>query len=498
MASMDRSSLGRTSFERRSRSLVRALLGSAIGLLAGLLLPATALAIEEFPVPTPSSQPSGITVGPDGALWFTEENGNRIGRITTAGSISEFAQLPNPGSLPSEIVTGPDGALWFTEFGANKIARITTAGAITEYTVPTIGSGPDGIAVGPDGNLWFTEYQQNKIARIDPNNPGTPGGAGNITEFSAGLSSASGPGDIVTGPDGRLWFTQAGSNSIGAITTGGSITEYQIPSAGSENPSGIANSFGALWFTESAANKIGRISTTGSFTEFPIATPGSGPASITLGPDGALWFTEHGANKIGRITTGGSVSEFAVPTASSGPDGIAAGPDGALWFTELFGNKIGRIQAAAPAPLPPPPPPPPAANQATPNVLSLAVSPSKFRAAPRGSSIARAKVGATVTYRLSVAATTRFTVERERAGRKKGKRCVPQTRRNRRARRCKRYVTVRGSFSHRGKAGSNRFKFTGRLARKRLRPARYRLVAVATAGSTKSKLKRANFRIVRH
>jgi hypothetical protein len=36
----------------------------------------------EFVVPTPHSSPEAITAGPDGALWFTEWEGGKIGRIT--------------------------------------------------------------------------------------------------------------------------------------------------------------------------------------------------------------------------------------------------------------------------------------------------------------------------------------------------------------------------------------------------------------------------------
>ena len=54
-------------------------------LLAVLAFPAAAEAVTEFPVPTAVSQPAEITVGPDGAIWFTEEGGNKIGRITTSG-----------------------------------------------------------------------------------------------------------------------------------------------------------------------------------------------------------------------------------------------------------------------------------------------------------------------------------------------------------------------------------------------------------------------------
>ena len=49
--------------------------------------------ITEFNVPTPGGRPWGITAGPDGALWFTEFQGNQIGRITT-GVVQTPAAVP--------------------------------------------------------------------------------------------------------------------------------------------------------------------------------------------------------------------------------------------------------------------------------------------------------------------------------------------------------------------------------------------------------------------
>jgi sugar lactone lactonase YvrE len=74
--------------------------------------------------------PSGITAGPDGALWFTYLAGGTygtggIGRITTSGQLS----YPGTGSSivnPTGITAGPDGALWFTNNSNNTIGRITT------------------------------------------------------------------------------------------------------------------------------------------------------------------------------------------------------------------------------------------------------------------------------------------------------------------------------------------------------------------------------------
>jgi virginiamycin B lyase len=106
----------------------------------------------------------GITNGPDGALWFVEINGNKIGRITTSGIISEFT-IPTPNARPHAIVTGPDRALWFTEWGSNQIGRITINGEITEYPIPTKNAEPHGMVVGPDKALWFAE-ECNKLGRL--------------------------------------------------------------------------------------------------------------------------------------------------------------------------------------------------------------------------------------------------------------------------------------------------------------------------------------------
>ncbi len=86
--------------------------------------------VTEFAVPTVHSIPEGITVGPDGNLWFTEESpccgfGNNIGRIspTPSHKLAEFP-VPTAGSGPVGITAGPDGNLWFTEFAANQIGQL--------------------------------------------------------------------------------------------------------------------------------------------------------------------------------------------------------------------------------------------------------------------------------------------------------------------------------------------------------------------------------------
>lgn len=86
-----------------------------------------------------------------------------------------------------------------------------------------------------------------------------------------------------------------------------------------------------------------------------------------------------------------------------------------------------------------------------------------------------------VRFKLSEAATVSLTVQR----RVKRRGTV-------------RWVNVRGTLRHQGKAGSNERRFDGRLQGRRLKRGRYRLVAVARdAAGNKSQAKRAPFRVLR-
>jgi len=72
-----------------------------------------------------------------------------------------------------------------------------------------------------------------------------------------------------------------------------------------------------------------------------------------------------------------------------------------------------------------------------------------------------------------------FVVEQRRSGRRAGRRCVRQTRANRRKRRCRSYVRA-GAFAAQASEGSNTKRFSGRIGAKILRPGPYRATLTAT------------------
>src|SRR5258707_14559085 len=83
--------------------------------------------ISEFPIPStlPAASPYGITNGPDGNLWFTEQGlagaNQQIGQVTTAAAFQVFNARRN---LPFDILTGPDAALWYARTAPGR--HITT------------------------------------------------------------------------------------------------------------------------------------------------------------------------------------------------------------------------------------------------------------------------------------------------------------------------------------------------------------------------------------
>lgn len=219
------------------------------------------------------------------------------------------------------------------QLGAPVGAMTVAAQMVTEFILPTAAGRPSAITAGPDGALWFTEAG-GKIGRITID--------GKITEFP--IKGGGVLHSITTGPDGALWFTNFTSKKIGRIPASATaenfqLIEFAVPA--SSGPLGITiGPDGALWFTEAAGGNIGRITTAGAVTEFPIAVAKTG--EITSGPDGALWLA-YFRGKIGRVTTSGTITEFTLSTEKSSPGGITTGPDGALWFTESVGGKIVRM-----------------------------------------------------------------------------------------------------------------------------------------------------------
>ncbi len=99
----------------------------------------------------------GITAGPDGNLWFTE-NGvtvSRIGEINpTTHATGDFA-APTASSEPFGIAAGPDGNLWFTESSVSGIGMIGAGAPAASIAAPVVAGGAQqGVQQECEGDRW--------------------------------------------------------------------------------------------------------------------------------------------------------------------------------------------------------------------------------------------------------------------------------------------------------------------------------------------------------
>jgi virginiamycin B lyase len=198
------------------------------------------------------------------------------------------------------------------------------------------------IVLGPDGKLWFTEKTANKIGRVTPGNPPV------IDEFDlpAGFTT---PFNITVGHDSKIWFTcHNGAPALCRIDPADTTDKEGHGGYGATGqPAGIAaGPDGAMWMGTAVPTLI-RVDTT-SMDELAVSDidlTGFNIRNLAPGPDGNVWVTDFGG-KIARVTPTGTVAPFDVP--GDGAWDIITGPDGNLWYTVPEGNdsKIGRITPA--------------------------------------------------------------------------------------------------------------------------------------------------------
>ncbi|MEA2411950.1 MAG: hypothetical protein QOC77_2511 [Thermoleophilaceae bacterium] len=225
------------------------------------------------------------------------------------------------------------------------------------------------------------------------------------------------------------------------------------------------------------------------------------PPSITLGSpaNGAVYTRGEAVTAAYSCTApaGATVTTCAGPVANGAPiDTLALGSHtftvNALDSDGATASESASYTVAAAG----------GTDTTAPVVHSAAAVPRTFAVDPNGRAetavSARARRGTTFRYRLSEAARVVFTIERPAAGRKSGKKCVRPSRKNRKKRKCTRYLFA-GRFAVQSAAGRNSHHFSGRIGRRKLRPGRYRVTLAATdAAGNVSAVRRVAFRIVKN
>jgi virginiamycin B lyase len=281
---------------------------------------------------------TSIAFDPDGGLWFVgyrypyplSSSETIVGRVASDGTLTEFVAPTEEEKFGTGSITlGPDGAMWFTEPKGDRVGRVSQAGETTYVGLPA-GTSPMQIVTGADGDLWFTDQHNSRIGRLSP--------TGTLQEFP--LDPGSGLHGIALGPDGNVWFTLSRADEIGKITPFGQVTLF--PLRNRRLPLNITAGPGGLWFTEGSiskwgrngTNRIGRITTSGRTRQFRVPAK-FGTRAIVAGPDGNVWFsTGPRLGAIEWISSRGEVGPRSClgDSCTLPPSDLAFAPDGVLWF----------------------------------------------------------------------------------------------------------------------------------------------------------------------
>jgi virginiamycin B lyase len=295
---------------------------------------------NEYPLPAGYGAPQRITTEAPGKIWFTIPEDNAIGLLEVASPNNyQFVSHPIPtnNSNPYDLVYH-DGYVWFTEQAGNKIGRLNTnTGNITEYTVPTANSGPSGIDVASDGTIWFVEKNASKVTSFNPNNQ--------TFDETPYTRQGAQPEEISVG-NNAVWFTVPNLNYTARYTpSSGEFLNVPVVDFGqsSHPPGGIAvDGSNMPWITAPTKDLIGRYAPgTLAYWAWKSVASGDHPTGISISEEGGVtnvWFVGTQGNRAGFLTataTRGilSLQEQPLPSTGSQPRDIAIDSGGTAWIT---------------------------------------------------------------------------------------------------------------------------------------------------------------------
>ena len=273
----------------------------------------------------------GVVLLSRGASWVASRGagtGTEVGELKV--TIREW-DVPTKGAHPHDPAVGQDGALWFTEQMQNKLGRVDPkTGVFKEYVLKIADSGPHGLVADATGNIWFTGNAKGYIGKLDPR-------SGAVTEYKMPDAKAEDPHTAVFDARGILWFTVQVGNMVGRLDPQtGKIDLKKMPMADAR-PYGIAiNSKGIPFFCEFGTNKMAKIDPqTMAITEYKLPE-GTRPRRMAIDAADQVYFTDFQGGNLGRLDPeSGAVKMWPTPGgARSAPYGIAITKDGLVWYSE--------------------------------------------------------------------------------------------------------------------------------------------------------------------
>jgi virginiamycin B lyase len=301
--------------------------------------------IHEWDVPTKGAHPHDPAVGADGALWFTEQVQNKIGRVDPKTGVFKEYALKIEDSGPHGLVADSSGNIWFTGNGKGYIGKLDPrSGAVTEYKMPDAkAEDPHTAVFDSHGIMWFTVQVANMVGRLDP-------ATGKIDLRKMQAADAR-PYGIAINSKGIPFFCEFGTNKMAKIDPQTmAITEYKLPE--STRPRRMAiDASDNVYFTDFQGGNLGRLDPmSGAVKIWPSpGGSGSGPYAIAITPDELVWYSESGVKPNTIIQFNPRTEQFArasIPSGGGTVRNMAATVDGRLYLACSGMNKVGIVEPA--------------------------------------------------------------------------------------------------------------------------------------------------------
>jgi sugar lactone lactonase YvrE len=265
--------------------------------------------------------------------------------IGTAGTAA--GQLERP----MGIAVDGAGNNWITDRVNNRIVELDKNGTflrqiVGQWSPEAEVKEPRGIAIGPNGNLWFAEAGPTKRVRQF-----TPTGSPVSTITNAAFVE---PWGVATGPGGVVWVADASAKKVFQFKEDGTLIRT-ISNLGSSTdvPVGIdVDGFGNGWIATQGTNKVVELSPTGSVL-FSFGATGTeagqfkGPVDLAIAPSGNIFVSDDLNNRIQEFKPDGTfLRQFgAVGSASNQlkePRAIDVGPENGLLIVDSANRRIAR------------------------------------------------------------------------------------------------------------------------------------------------------------
>jgi sugar lactone lactonase YvrE len=120
-----------------------------------------------------AGRPNGLTLGPDGALYYSDFGGGHVYRVEAAGM---RARVTNASiATANGLAFAADRALYVNSYGPGQVFRLTldAMGRETDRTMVATGAGgADGLALDAMGRLYVTSQGSGSLVRYNADGSG--------------------------------------------------------------------------------------------------------------------------------------------------------------------------------------------------------------------------------------------------------------------------------------------------------------------------------------